>query len=128
MRLFRLRHVYVLLVIITFQSCGTCSQHHVNSGGVEAHQVNHGREVWSSLAEVGYPVIPDSLASRVLERYCYTASHNKKTRQPNWVMWQLTGDHVMQHKEGIWNEYREDADLPADERATLADYASSGYD
>ena len=123
--------IVILLVIMTLQSCGTCS-HHVNtsvvSDSVEAPYVSHGREVWSTLADVGFPVIPDSISSSWLERYCYTTSYNKVTRQPNWVMWQLTGDHVMQRKEGIWNEYREDPDLPADERAMLADYASSGYD
>ena len=119
---------FIVLLVAVLQSCGTCSQHHANSGGVEASQVNHGREVWSTLAEVGYPVIPDTIASRVLERYCYTVSHNKKTRQPNWVMWQLTREHVMNRKEGVWSDYREDDELPAEERATLEDYASSGYD
>jgi endonuclease G len=129
---FSCRYLFVLLIIATFQSCGTCSQHHVNtpaaSDGVEAPYVNHVREVWSTLANVGFPVIPDSTPSLMLERNCYTTSYNKVTRQPNWVMWQLTGEHVMQRKEGIWNEYREDAELPAEERATLDDYASSGYD
>lgn len=123
--------IVILLVIMTLQSCGTCS-HHVNtsvvSDSVEAPYVSHGREVWSTLADVGFPVIPDSISSSLLERYCYTTSYNKVTRQPNWVMWQLTGEHVMQRKEGIWNEYREDEELPAEERATLDDYASSGYD
>ena len=132
MNRFKLRYIYVLLVIITFQSCGTCSHRHVSTDGVsddvEASKANHGRKVWSTLSDVGYPIISDTIASRVLERYCYTVSHNKKTRQPNWVMWQLTGEHVMNRKEGVWNEYREDEELPGDERATLADYASSGYD
>ena len=55
-------------------------------------------------------------------------SYNKMTRQPNWVMWELTDEHVMNRREGVWNEYREDSDLPAHERATLEDYKSSGYD
>ena len=129
---FKLRYIYVLLVIITFQSCGICSHHHVSkddvSDDVEVSKANHERKVWSTLSDVGYPIISDTLPSRVLERYCYTVSYNKKTRQPNWVMWQLTGDHVLNRKEGVWNEYREDEELPVDERATLADYASSGYD
>ena len=121
--MFKLRYVFVLLVA-AFQSCGSSAV----SEEIETVPASHEREVWSTLADVGYPIIPDSVASRVLERYCYTASHNKETRQPNWVMWQLTGDHVMNRKEGVWNEYREDLDLPLEERATLADYASSGYD
>ena len=123
--------IVILLVTIAFQSCGTCS-HHVNksvvSDGVEAPYVSHGREVWSTLADVGFPVIPDSISSSWLERYCYTTSYNKVNRQPNWVMWQLTGDHVMQRKEVIWNEYREDPEIEEDYRALLSDYASSGYD
>ena len=43
-------------------------------------------------------------------------------------MWQLTEDHVMQRKEGVWNEYREDENLPSEIRATLEDYVSSGFD
>lgn len=109
-----------------------CSQHHVNTSAVadsfEETQANVSREVWSTLSDVGYPVIPDSIPDKLLVRYCYTVSYNAKTRQPNWVMWQLNKDHVMQRKEGVWNEYREDEDLPLEIRATLEDYASSGYD
>ena len=126
--MFRFRYILVLLVV-TFQSCSMCSQH-VNTVGVSDSVGigNHEREAWSTLDEVGLPVIPDTIASRLLERYCYTVSHNKVTRQPNWVMWQLTGEHVMKHQEGVWSDYREDDELPAEERATLEDYASSGYD
>ena len=109
-----------------------CSQHHVNTycmtDSLDETQANGNREVWSILPEVGYPVIPDSIPDKLLVRYCYTVSYNAKTRQPNWVMWQLTKDHVIQRKEGVWNEYREDEDLPLEIRATLEDYASSGYD
>ena len=90
---------FLLLLVATFQSCSMCSQHRVGKEGVcdsvEASAVSHGREVWSTLADLGYPVIPATVASKVLERYCYTVSYNKMTRQPNWVMWQLTGEHVM---------------------------------
>lgn len=127
----RLQNGIVLLCIL-FQSCSMCSQHNVNTSVVtdslEETQANVSREVWSTLPEVGYPVIPDSVPDKLLVRYCYTVSHNARTRQPNWVMWQLTEDHVMQCKEGVWNEYREDENLPLEIRATLEDYASSGYD
>lgn len=83
---------------------------------------------WSLLSDVGLPEIADSIPERFLERCCYTASYNTKTRQPNWVMWKLTGEHVMPKKDGVWNEYREDLELPAEIRSTLEDYASSGYD
>jgi len=127
----RFYHGIVLLCIL-FQSCSMCSQHHVNTSVVEDSleeiQAKVNREVWSSLSDVGYPVIPDSIPEQLLERYCYTVSYNANTRQPNWVMWQLTEDHVMRRKEGVWSEYREDIDLPSEIRATLEDYASSGYD
>lgn len=86
------------------------------------------REPWSSRSDMGYPIIPDTIPSLLLERYCYSVSYNKFTRQPNWVMWQLTGEHVMKRKDGVWNEYREDSELPSEIRSTLEDYASSGYD
>lgn len=127
----RLQNGIVLLCIL-FQSCSMCSQQNVNTSVVtdslEETQANVSREVWSTLPDVGYPVIPDSIPDKLLEKYCYTVSYNTKTRQPNWVMWQLTEDHVMQRKEGVWNEYREDEDLPLEISATLEDYASSGYD
>ena len=86
------------------------------------------REPWSSLSDIGYPIISDSIPSLLLKRYCYSVSYNKFTRQPNWVMWQLTGEHVMKRKDGVWNEYREDTKLPSEIRSTLDDYALSGYD
>ena len=86
------------------------------------------RDTWSSLSNIGYPIISDTIPSLLLERYCYSVSYNKFTRQPNWVMWQLTGEHVMKRKDGVWNEYREDPELPSEVRSTLDDYASSGYD
>lgn len=86
------------------------------------------REPWSTLSNIGYSIIPDTIPNLLLERYCYSLSYNKYTRQPNWVMWQMTEYHVMQRKEGVWNEYREDENLPSEIRSTLEDYASSGYD
>lgn len=122
----------IFLLCISFQSCSMCSQKKVSTSAMfqnsEETQTTTARKVWSTLPEVGYPVIPDTIPNRLLSRYCYTVSYNAKTRQPNWVMWQLTKEHVMQRKEGVWNEYREDEDLPSEIRATLEDYASSGYD
>lgn len=86
------------------------------------------REPWDILADIGFPNIADTIPNILLRRYCYTASYNKVTFQPNWVMWQLTGEHVMKRKDGVWNEYQEDMELPSDIRSTLEDYASSGYD
>lgn len=77
---------------------------------------------------IGYPIIPDTMSSVILERKCYSLSYNTTTRQPNWVMWQLTGNHIVTRKIDVWNEYREDIDIEKKCRAMLSDYASSGYD
>ena len=126
-----LKHAFVLL-FITFQSCSMCSQQNVDTSVVsdclDESQRCEAREVWSTLLEVGYPVISDTIPDIRLERYCYTVSYNAKTRQPNWVMWQLTNEHVMPKKAGVWNEYREDYEIDEGDRATLADYSLSGYD
>ena len=82
----------------------------------------------SSLLSVGYPIINDTIPSEMVERICYSLSYNNTTRQPNWAMWQLTGNHVVQRKKEVWNEYHEDIEIKNKYRATLADYASSGYD
>ena len=109
-----------------------CSQQNVNTSSLsdtlEETQTNESREAWNTLSDVGYPVIPDSIPDKLLQRYCYTVSYNANTRQPNWVMWQLTEDHVMRRRDGVWNEYRDDSELPSEIRSTLDDYASSGYD
>lgn len=127
----RLNHDIVLLCIL-FQSCSICSQHNVNKSAVvdslEETQTDVIREVWSTLPDLGCPVIPDSILNKLLEKYCYTVSYNAKTRQPDWVMWKLTEEHVMPKKNGVWNECREDTDLPPEIRATLKDYTSSRYD
>ena len=127
----RLQYVFILL-FLTFQSCSMCSQKRVNTSAAsddsEIVQTWRGREAWSTLSEVGLPLISDTIPNILLERYCYTTSYNPKTRQPNWVMWQLTGEHVMKRKKGVWNEYREDLELSSAIRSTLEDYASSGYD
>lgn len=128
---YRLQYAFVLL-FVTFQSCSICSQQNVDTSAVsessEGNQRCEAHEAWSTLLDVGYPIISDTISDVLLERYCYTVSYNKGTRQPNWVMWQLTDEHVMQKKDGVRNEYREDSDIREGSRATLADYTSSGYD
>ena len=109
-----------------------CSSTKVNTSAISADSETSTeigrREPWDVLPDIGFPNIADSIPNILLRRYCFTASYNKATRQPNWVMWQLTEDHVIQRKEGVWNDYREDEEMPLEIRATLEDYASSGYD
>ena len=127
----RLKYL-ALLLLLSFQSCSMCSSEKVDSSVVSNDSdsiIESGyRKPWSTLTDVGHPVIADTIPNLLLERNCYSVSYNKCTRQPNWVMWQLTGEHVMPKKDGVWNEYREDTELPSEIRSTLADYASSGYD
>lgn len=90
----------LLLLIVSVQSCSMCMHQKAKESDVVEDSVLI-REPWSTLNEVGYPVVTDTIPSIILERYCYSVSYNPETRQPNWVMWQLTGEHVMTKKEGI---------------------------
>lgn len=132
MNLFSKLKYLAVLFIAFLQSCSMCSSNKMDSSilseNVESTEEDSFREQWSSPSDVGYPIIVDTIYNQLLERYCYAASYNKTTRQPNWVMWQLTDEHVMPKKDGVWNEYREDLELPPSIRSTLEDYASSGYD
>ena len=127
-------HKYLaLLFLISSHSCGMCSSKGGDTSIAQDDKSEIGingrdREHWSNIYDVGYPIIADTISNQLLERYCYTASYNKMTRQPNWVMWQLTGDHVMKRKDDVWNEYQEDSSIQEEYRAYLADYAYSGYD
>lgn len=123
---------FCVLLLAVFQSCRTSSHSSVSTAeageGRDIVETRGERKAWSTMAEVGLPVIPDSVPAQIIKRYCYTVSYNPRSRQPNWVMWQLTGGHVMNRKPGVWNEYREDTALNREMRATLEDYSSSGYD
>lgn len=124
-------NVCFLLFALLF-SCSLCSSCNFSSAKrhnrIDKTSTSSTNTIANSLFDVGYPMISDTTSSTILERMCYSVSYNKFTRQPNWVMWKLTGEHVMPKKDGIWNEYREDAELPSEIRSTLEDYASSGYD
>lgn len=106
----------LLSLILSLYSCSMCSQ----------KQVGHTNS--NALQKLGYPIIADTISSTIFERICYSLSYNNITRQPNWVMWELLGEHVMKRKVGVWNEYREDLSLPEEYRSKLSDYAYSGYD
>lgn len=69
---------------------------------------------------------PDT-ASLVMKRKAYTISYNERTKQPNWVAWLLTADHVDGPYSRDVTDFHEDEDVPAP-RATLEDYKGSGYD
>lgn len=130
--MFQYKQYVIVLFLVFFQACSMCSFRKMDTSVVSDDsntELESGyREPWSNLSVMGYPHIADTIPSLLLERCCFTVSYNKIIRQPNWVMWQLTEEHVMKRKDGVWNEYREDLELPSSIRSTLEDYASSGYD
>ena len=69
----------------------------------------------------------DTQGEILLTREGYVTSYNIANKQPNWVGWQLTADHVTGPylRKGI--KFHEDEEVP-EPRATDADYRSSGYD
>ena len=69
----------------------------------------------------------DTEGEILLTRVGYVTSYNMANKQPNWVGWQLTRDHVTGPflRKGI--KSHEDEEVP-EPRATDADYRSSGYD
>ena len=120
-------------LMLLLQSCSMCSHanHEEQLEQKSTHEELTGDSItqkWASIANVGYPSIADTIPSVIYERICYSVSYNNSTRQPNWVMWQLLGEHVMKRKEDVWNEFMEDPNLKDENRATLDDYYLSGYD
>lgn len=85
-------------------------------------QEEHSAPVISVLAEISSPK-----EEIMLKRTGYTASYNTQTKQPNWVGWRLTADHVTGPYKRNGIKFHEDEDVP-EPRATDADYRSSGYD
>ena len=67
---------------------------------------------------------PSSLASQILTRKSYTCSYNETTKNPNWIAWILTKDHVDGNVKRT--NYTEDFDVPTP-RATNDDYKGSGW-
>lgn len=62
----------------------------------------------------------------IIYRKGYTVCYNTKTKQPNWVAWQLYPSRLEENVPRSQNFY-EDESVP-EPRATLADYKKSGYD
>ena len=74
--------------------------------------------------------VPEKLTDRpeqILKRVAYTASYNSDLRIPNWVAWQLTGDHTEGKNKRAGVKFHEDTDVPMP-RAVDFDYVRSGYD
>ena len=65
---------------------------------------------------------------QILKRIAYTASYNRKTRNPNWVGWVLTAEHTDGPYERKGIKFEEDQEVPAP-RARYSDIRESecGY-
>lgn len=95
------------------------------SNALEAAETTNANSRETSNLEL--PAFRHDSGEKILQREGYTVSYNKTTRQPNWVAWHLTADHVdgPYKRKGV--SFREDEEV-AEPRATNADYTSSGYD
>lgn len=73
------------------------------------------------------PAAQQRLPEQILRRTAYTVSYNRDTRQPNWVAWHLTAEHVDGPYKRKGQKFREDeeVDLP---RAIDRDYVNSRFD
>lgn len=57
----------------------------------------------------------------------YVAGYDPRLKIPVWVQYRLTGNHSTNNTFPRTDAFAEDVSLPAQARATLADYRSSGY-
>lgn len=63
---------------------------------------------------------------QLIVRKGYVLSYNCDTKLPNWVFWNLTGDHVEGKVKRPGTAYHEDTSVP-NPRAAISDYRRSGY-
>ena len=64
---------------------------------------------------------------RILRRSGYITSYNNRTKQPNWVAWELNKDKLVE-RESRTDKFLPDPDLPVKEAVTTDDYKRSGWD
>ena len=72
------------------------------------------------------PLSPNGTPEIILHRTGYTSSYNKDTKQPNWVAWHLTKEHVQGTIRRASNAWHEDTDVPKP-RVNSYDYKGSGW-
>lgn len=65
-------------------------------------------------------------AEKILERKAYTVSYNEEMRIPNWVAWELTGEHTTGKAKRPNRAFHEDYEVGAP-RATYSDYRDCGW-
>jgi endonuclease G len=72
------------------------------------------------------PITPSGTSEIILHRTGYISSYNKSTRQPNWVAWHLTREHVQGSIRRASNAWHEDMQVPMP-RVNNYDYKGSGW-
>lgn len=76
--------------------------------------------------EVGLPVYEKGqLSQTIKKRYSYTVSYNHDMKNPNWVAWTITANHVSGNVQRM--DFWDDDDMLAP-KGFLSDYYNSGYD
>lgn len=71
--------------------------------------------------------LPSYNSDQVLCRDGYAVGYNYQTKNADWVAYHISADSVnATYKRS--NKFKQDKELPAETRATLADYKGSGYD
>ena len=72
------------------------------------------------------PITPARTSEIILHRTGYTSSYNTETKQPNWVAWHLTKEHVQGKIRRASNAWHEDTDVPKP-RVNSYDYKGTGW-
>lgn len=72
------------------------------------------------------PITPAKSPEIILHRTGYTSSYNYATKQPNWVAWHLTKEHVRGAIKRANNAWHEDLSVPKP-RVNNQDYKGSGW-
>ena len=72
------------------------------------------------------PITPSGTPEIILHRTGYTSSYNRTTKQPNWVAWHLTKEHVQGTIRRASNAWHEDSQVPKP-RVNNYDYKGSGW-
>lgn len=75
--------------------------------------------------ELCKPAPLEGVPELIISKRTYVVSYNKETMMPNWVAWQLTGEHT-DGPYGRLSNFYEEEDVPSP-RATLEDYRGSGW-
>lgn len=133
--------VFVVVGLTVSLSISACRHHDRHSKDLPYHNETYSESAneeqeGASVSE-SHCVVPDSvirfcmpstmegLSEQIIRKCSYVVSYNKETMMPNWVAWQLTGEHT-DGPYGRLSNFYEEEDVPSP-RATLEDYRGSGW-